>query len=196
MSVSPLPVRQAHERVAILLNANAKAVTEGLRRELENFVPAEDVFFSRTFDEARSIARLVLQRGYRTVLCGGGDGTFVGYANCILDAAAQRGASVSSARGAALRLAPAPMPIPRFGVLKLGTGNAVAGLSGASGRRVGVVEDILRARAGEVSGTRPLHLLQLDGKRAPFGGMGMDAKVLNDYVDVRKKLAAGSFKAM
>ena len=189
--VERLPVHKAHERVAVLLNANAKSVSEGLRRELENFVPADDLFYSRTFDDARSIARTVLARGYRTVLTGGGDGTFVGFANCILDAASS-GSGISVGRGgAAVRLAPQLQPVPRFGVLKLGTGNAVAGLAGASGRRVGVVEDILRARSGEASATRQLHLLQVNGKRAPFAGLGYDAKVLNDYDDLRKSVRGG-----
>src|SRR5438132_14391145 len=85
--VERLPVHKPSERVAVLLNANARAVSEGLRRELEAFVPTDDLFYSRTFEEARSIARTVLSRGYRTVLTGGGDGTFVGFANCIPDAA-------------------------------------------------------------------------------------------------------------
>jgi diacylglycerol kinase family enzyme len=193
-TVERLPVRREHERVAVLLNANAKSVSERLRRDLENFVPSEDLFYSRTFDDARSIASTVLSRGYRTVLTGGGDGTFVGFANCILDAAAPKGGTAVGRGGTALRLMPEPLPVPRFGVLKLGTGNAVAGLAGASGRRVGVVEDILRARSGEVAGTRHLHLLSVDGKRAPFAGTGLDAKVLNDYCDVKKSLGSGPLK--
>ena len=189
--VERLPINKTSERVAVLLNANARSVSEKLRRELEGFVPSDDLFYSRTFDEARSIARTVLSRGYRTVLTGGGDGTFVCFANCILDAAQRSEVASVSHGGAALRLSPQRLALPRFGVLKLGTGNAVAGMSGASGRRVGVVEDILRARSGEVAGTRRLHLLSVDGKRAPFAGCGIDAKLLNDYVDLKKKLAAG-----
>src|SRR5947209_9754353 len=94
-----------HEsNVAVLLNANARNVSESLKRELENFVPPEDLFYSRCFDDARAIARSVLERGYRTVLTGGGDGTFVGYVNCLFEEAMQR-PGASSGRGA-LKLAP------------------------------------------------------------------------------------------
>src|SRR6202165_961616 len=190
-NVERLPIRSTNERVAVLLNANAKSVTESLRRELENFVPPEDVFYSRTLDDAQGIARTVIDRGYRTVLTGGGAATFVAYVNCILEEAA-RGVRRSGAAGsAALRLAPAPAQLPRFGVLKLGTGNSLADYSGASGRRLGVVEDILRARSGEVSVARPLHLLSHEGKRAPFAGLGIDAAVLNDYVSVKDRLGPG-----
>jgi len=170
------------------LNANARSVTERLRRDLENFVPPEDLFFSRSFDDARRIARTVLDRGYRTVLTGGGDGTFVGYVN-LMYAEAEARQAFSSSGGAALRTAPVRVALPRVGVLKLGTGNSLAGFSGASSRRVGVVEDILRAQSGEITASRPLHLLSHEGKRAPFAGMGIDAAVLNDYVSVKENLA-------
>ena len=194
-NVERLPVRSVNERVAVLLNANAKAVSEGLRRELENFVPADDLFYSRSFEDARAISRTVLDRGYRTVLTGGGDGTFVGYVNCLFEEAAQR--PLQSTRNGALQLAPLhahDLQLPRFGVLKLGTGNALAEFAGASARRVGVVEDILRTRSGECSASRPLHLLSHEGKRAPFAGLGIDAAVLNDYVGLRQKLRGGKLE--
>ena len=190
-NVERLPSFRRSEKVAVLLNANARSVCEGLKRELENFVPPEDLYYSRNFDEARYISRQVLDKGYRTILTGGGDGTFVAYVNCLFEQAQQP--SGSSLRGA-YKLLPVPahaIELPRFGVLKLGTGNAVAEFSGASGRRLGVVEDILRTRSGEVSIARPLHLLAIDGKRAPFAGLGIDAAVLNDYVSMKTHLAHG-----
>ena len=187
-NVERLPVRNTHERVAVLLNANAKAVSESLRRDIENFLPPEDVYYSRSFDEARGIARTVLDRGYRTVLTGGGDGTFVGYVNCILEEAARASTGGTAHGAAALKLAPREVRLPRFGVLKLGTGNALAQFSGSSSRRLGVVEDILRARSGEVPRAHQLYLLDHDGKRAPFAGLGIDAAILNDYVRVKTSL--------
>jgi diacylglycerol kinase family enzyme len=190
MNVERLPVR--HQRVAILLNANAAAVSERLRREIENFVPPEDIFYSRTLDDARGIARTVLERGYDTVLTGGGDGTFVGYVNCLFDEAARPQVVVRG--GGAMQLAQHQFRMPRIGVLKLGTGNAVAEFCGSSARRVGVVEDILRARSGEVSQAREVHLLTCEGKLAPFAGMGIDAAVLNDYMRLKQGLAGGKLQ--
>jgi diacylglycerol kinase family enzyme len=191
-NVERLPARSA-DRVAVLLNANARSVSDTLKRELENFVPPEDLYYSRCFDDARSISRQVLDKGYRTVLTGGGDGTFVGYVNCLFEQAQQP--RVDTALGA-FKLVPVPASeilMPRFGVLKLGTGNAVADYVGASGRRLGVVEDILRARSGEVSLARPLHLIVHEGKRAPFAGLGIDAAVLNDYVSMKHHVGHGGF---
>ena len=186
-NVERLPVR-LNGRVAVLLNANARAVSDALRRQLENFVPAEDLFYSRCFEDARLIARQVLDRGYATVLTGGGDGTFVGYLNCLFEEALSRPGSHANG---SFKLVPATahsIRLPRFGVLKLGTGNAMAEFAGASARQVGVVEDILRACSGEASGTRPLHLLSFEGKRAPFAGLGIDAAILNDYVSLKRSL--------
>src|SRR5947209_19608322 len=103
-NVERLPARSA-DRVAVLLNANARSVSETLKRELENFVPPEDLYYSRCFDDARSISRQVLDKGYRTVLTGGGDGTFVGYVNCLFEAASQPHHNLSYG---ALKLAPIP----------------------------------------------------------------------------------------
>ncbi|HEX4386653.1 MAG TPA: diacylglycerol kinase family protein [Myxococcales bacterium] len=194
-NIERLPVRQSSQSVAVLLNANAKSVSDGLRRELGNFVPAKDLFFSRSFEDARHIARTVLERGYRTVLTGGGDGTFVGYVNCLFDQATMS-AQQPMGRGA-FKLAPVPayaLQLPRIGALKLGTGNAVADFGGASSRRLGVVEDILRARSGEVSTSRPLHLLTHEGKRAPFAGLGIDAALLNDYCRLKDKVKGTSLQ--
>jgi len=41
----------------VLLNANARNVSDGLKQELENFVPPEDLYYSRCFEDARTIAR-------------------------------------------------------------------------------------------------------------------------------------------
>jgi diacylglycerol kinase family enzyme len=194
-NVERLPLRHSkNESVAVLLNANAKSVSESLKRELENFVPASDLYFSRSFEDARRIARTVLDRGYRTVLTGGGDGTFVGYVNCLYQEA-MNGSQAAQSSNAAFKLAPVQaFRMPRVGALKLGTGNAVADFSGASAKRLGVVEDILRARSGEVSVSRPLHLLSHEGKRAPFAGLGIDAALLNDYVRLKERVKGTGFQ--
>lgn len=156
--------------VAVLLNANAKAVNARVRRALSRVVPHEHLFFSTTHDEATAIAEEVVSRRYRTVFTGGGDGTFVAFVNRILETAERR------------RARP-----PRFGVLALGTGNAVAEMVGAAPRRH--AHDLARYLRGEVDGVRRLDLLTCAGRRTPFAGVGIDAAVLNDYNWIRTRLA-------
>jgi len=156
---------------AILLNANAKHVNAGVRRALERVVPPEDLFFSRRAAEAHGIADTVVARRYETVFTGGGDGTFVGWVNHILDRAEHRAA-----------------PVPRFGVLALGTGNAVAEVVGA--RQDGHMQDLAAFASGEANHVRRLALLSCEGRRTPFAGVGIDAAVLNDYCWLKGRLAA------
>jgi diacylglycerol kinase family enzyme len=156
--------------VAVLLNANAKAVNAQVRRALSLVVPDEHLFLSKSHEEATAIAEEVVSRRYGTVFTGGGDGTFVGWVNRILESAERR-----SARP------------PRFGVLALGTGNAVAEVVGASPRRH--AQDLARFVRGEVGSVRRLDLLTCEGRRTPFAGVGIDAAVLNDYIWVKDRLA-------
>ena len=141
-------------------------------RALSHVVPRSDLYLSRSPKDARRIARTILSRGYDTVFCGGGDGTFIGFADEILCEAERAHATA-----------------PRFGVLKLGTGNGLAALVHASPLRDGgVVDDVRRACEGAVPGYRPLELLKVDGRRAQFAGLGVDARLLNDYLDLKSRV--------
>jgi diacylglycerol kinase family enzyme len=173
----------AEPKVAVLLNTNARKVTQKVIRSLSHVVAEEDLFLSRSQMDARRIAQMVIDRRYHTVFCGGGDGTFMGFANEIIKQAQLRGRGRTS--------------LPRFGVLKLGTGNGLASLVHASGLAgEGILDDVLRARANEVPSTRRLDLLQVDGKRAQFAGLGLDAKLLNDYISLKETLGRGPMKRL
>jgi diacylglycerol kinase family enzyme len=156
--------------VAVLLNARAKAVNAQVRRALSRVVPREHLFFSTSHEEASAIAEEVVARRYSTVFTGGGDGTFVAWVNRILESAERRDA-----------------PPPRFGVLALGTGNAVAEMVGASRRRH--AQDLARYVRGEVGAVRRLDLLTCDARRTPFAGVGIDAAVVNDYEWLKDRLS-------
>ncbi|HET8724392.1 MAG TPA: diacylglycerol kinase family protein [Anaeromyxobacteraceae bacterium] len=161
------PARPLPEQTAVLLNANAKQVSPRVREVLSGLVPAESLFLSRDGDEAHRIADVVMSRGFETVFTGGGDGTFVSWVNHILDRAETRS-----------------RPAPRFGILALGTGNAVAEMVGA-GRPV---DDLRRHLSGEVLPGRRLDLVSVEGRRTPFASAGLDAAVLNDYNWLRTRL--------
>ncbi|HLV61328.1 MAG TPA: diacylglycerol kinase family protein [Fredinandcohnia sp.] len=164
--------------VAVLLNANAKRVSRRVHEVLRHVVPADDLFLSRSTAEARAIAREVVDRRYRTVFTGGGDGTFVSFVTEILNF-----------------LRDPSEPLPRFGVLRLGTGNALAGMVGAA-PGVGIVDDVLRARAGQVPSVRRIDLLLSNGRATPFAGVGLDAAVLNDYMALKRRMGDGLLKRL
>jgi diacylglycerol kinase family enzyme len=126
----------------------------------------------------------VVDRGYHTVFLGGGDGTLMCFVNEILDEVERRRAYQ-------------PTTAPRFGVLKLGTGNSVASLVNASSPADGgLAGDVLRTRRGEAANSLTVDLLSVDGRRAPFAGLGADGQLLNDYNWVKQNLAQGPFSRL
>jgi diacylglycerol kinase family enzyme len=170
-------------KVALLLNANARRVDARLLKSLSHVVPEQDLFLSRSELDCRRIVQTVLERNYPVVLTGGGDGTFMGFVSEVFRQLEPRG---RFAGGRA----------PRFGVLRLGTGNGLATYVNAGLGTDGILDDVVRARAGEVRGLRRMDLLRVDGRRTQFAGLGVDGKLLNDYLWVKSTLARGLLRTM
>ncbi len=161
----------SHDRVAVVVNGNAKQVTDDLVEILDQIIESGDLFVSRNLDEGRDIARRITEQGYRTVLTGGGDGTFTQMVTWIAQEAE--------------RLDRQP---PRFGLLRLGTGNALAWVVGAQNSRSrGVFADLARLKAQ--GGSRRLRLLDVDDKLAPFIGFGADALALQHFAELKQALS-------
>jgi diacylglycerol kinase family enzyme len=160
------------DRVAVIVNGNARQVTGDLVEVLDQIVQSGDLFVSRDLAEAERIARTIAERGYRTVLTGGGDGTFVHMVTLIVREATRRGRKP-----------------PRFGLLKLGTGNALAWVLGSQAhpKQRGVVADLGRLRTE--GGSRALRLLEVEGTLTPFAGLGVDAICLEHYDTTRDWLS-------
>lgn len=165
-------------RIAVVVNGNAKNVTAEVISTLDQILLGGDLFVSRSLGEADEIAKVLVSRGYGTVLTGGGDGTFSVMVTKVYAQAELQGA-----------------PLPRFGFLKLGTGNALAHVVGASGSGRGeLAADIRRLR--EDAGSREVGLVEVDGELAPFCGFGVDAVVLQDYEHLKKRLNGTPFESL
>lgn len=178
----PAPSVAPEPKVAVLLNANARKVDARVVKSLSHIVPEEDLFLSRSELDARRIVQTVLERRYPLVFTGGGDGTFMGFVNEFLRQLEPRGRFAGQS-------------MPRFGVLKLGTGNGLANFVNASNPSGdGILHDVVRALAGDVAGVRRMDMVMVDGKRTPFAGLGVDGKLLNDYIWVKENLGKGLFK--
>ena len=67
------PKVEGEPKVAVLLNANARKVTDRVVRTLSHAVPEGDLFLSRSELDCRRIAQTVLDRRYHTVFLGGGE---------------------------------------------------------------------------------------------------------------------------
>jgi diacylglycerol kinase family enzyme len=149
-SPAPLP-RLQPRRVAVVLNRNARKVDDEALAWVRSVVPHEDLFVSVQLDDLGPICEMLIARCYDAVLWGGGDGTFVHGVNALLAAA--------DARGRAM---------PDVGVMRLGTGNAVAETLGA-------------AEATPDGLGLDLSLLTVDGRDTVFCGFGLDAQILDDF---------------
>jgi diacylglycerol kinase family enzyme len=161
----------ARERVAVVMNGNAKQVTDELLGALHQIVEAGDLFVSRSLEEGEEIAARIVDQGYRTVLSGGGDGTFAQVVTWIVDRCEAEG-----------------KPLPRFGLLKLGTGNGLAWVLGAQDGKVrGVFADLARLR--DEGGHGWIRMLRVGGRLAPFAGIGVDGIAIRDYNRVRDGMA-------
>jgi diacylglycerol kinase family enzyme len=159
-------------QVAVILNGRARGVSPSVLRRLGRLVPRRDLFVSRTLGDAREIAAEVVERAYPSVLLGGGDGTFVACVTEMRSEARRRGT-----------------PLPSVGMLRLGTGNALARTLGASPPTAeGLARDLARANSPALGDA--IDLLEVGGRLTPFAGVGLDAQILEDYAAMTRQLDA------
>jgi diacylglycerol kinase family enzyme len=168
--------RSYQGKTAFLLNANARSVNQDRRDQLEDLLPESDLFFSRSLEEAEEICALIARRGYSKVFTGGGDGTFVSAVAFLKKACADQNRAM-----------------PRLGVLRLGTGNALATHLGAGHP----IDDAFHMTQ---DGSHEDHILDLveteGGAVSPFAGIGYDGAVLNDYIRLKEKIQSPWLKAL
>ncbi len=166
-------------RIAVVVNGNAKSVTAEVIETLDQILDNGDLFVSRRVEESEAIARTLVDRGYGTILTGGGDGTFTVVVTAVVQEARRRGAV-----------------LPRFGLLRLGTGNSLAWVLGAtasgSERSRGLAVDLARMRAD--AGSRWMRFVEVEQTLSPFCGYGIDAVMLRDYNTVKNILARGPLR--
>ena len=153
-------------RAIAILNSNARRVRDGLRARLERALPG-GIRLTTSLDHARSVIREDVGRGLDLVVLAGGDGTVV--MGLTLLAEACRGAG---------------RPEPAIGILRLGSGNAIADAVGASDDAAG---DLARLVRGD-GAWRTTPLLEVLGVRAPFVGLGVDAQLLEDHAAVGRMI--------
>lgn len=172
----PAASAATEQRIAVVVNGNAKNATADVISTLDQILNGGDLFVSRKLSDARHIAKTLVERGYGTVLTGGGDGTFTVMVTEVVHEARRAG-----------------RPLPRFGLLKLGTGNALAWVVGAQGADKHELQADI-GRLIEDAGSRTMRLIEVEGFIAPFCGLGADALVLADYGKVKGALGKTPLK--
>lgn len=151
-------------RFAVLLNAQAKRWTGTLHEAVSRWVPSKDLFLTEDFQQARhTVDRLLAQNEYDVIFTGGGDGTIVYLINEV---------EKRIARGTLTR-----DTAPPVGVLRMGTGNALATYL----ERGHILQDLSALAAGSPVVLYHTPMLQTTDGLVPFAGFGWDATILNDY---------------
>lgn len=170
----PRRIGPAGEGLSILVNANAKRGGRRVAVQLARGLPGAIVKLTRTEQEmdAWLAAQLGGNKPPACFLAAGGDGTAIALV------------------GGLSRVVPRGEPLPAFGVLPLGTGNAWANTTGAPKLRTAIA---LLDEAGRTGRAIPLRRFGLvdafpggreHGTRGVLShmcGSGWDAQILNDY---------------
>jgi diacylglycerol kinase family enzyme len=169
-------MNQNGKRVAVILNENARRVTNGVMRRLCSILPEGHIYPTKDIDEAKEAISEIIDRRFDIIFTGGGDGTIVTTITNIWE----------------LQKTAKDIKLPSIGILKMGTGNAWAW-------GVGVKDgfDPLRdvAKGGDFSVSK-YNLIKVFDTLCPIAGMGWDAQVLNDYYDVNVKFSRTPIKGI
>ena len=118
------------------------------------------------------VVQSVVDDCYDLVITGGGDGTVLHTIDTVLRRIETKSYS----------------HCPRFAVLRLGTGNAIAYYLGSENPK----ENLLSLDRATL---HSLHLFAANGHRSTFGGFGWDARILQDYDNFKKHLGGNPITA-
>lgn len=149
---------------AVLLNPNARRVSRGVYDRIHDLVDPGDVYVSEDEAMAPRVIEEIVRKGYGTIFTGGGDGTVTRLLNMLPED-----------------------EFPRVGILKLGTGNAMAEIVSSGDPLV----DLRTYAANPTKDDFHLPLCEAEGTQFAFAGLGIDGWVLNDYRAMKDRFGAG-----
>lgn len=148
------------------MNANAKRGGRRVAVQIAKALPGASVRLTRTQGEIDAWLHSIYTKGSPTCfLAAGGDGTAIALVNALA------------------RMLAEDQALPPLGLLKLGTGNAWANVSGAP--KLAEALELLRElhlRQAPLP-LRRYGLVDCNGTLTCFAGSGWDAQILNDYKD-------------
>lgn len=104
-------------KIACILNLNARAVNYKFVRAAQEILGEENVFATATEEASHEAIKTIVARGYEYIVPGGGDGTLCTIINSLVDA--RKADKVHDTT-----------KLPKFAYLPLGTGNGMAPLVG------------------------------------------------------------------
>ena len=164
-------------RFAVVINMRARKSRSSTIDMLSQHVDVEDIYITKTIEQSDQSLDEIIRQRYPLVLCGGGDGT----AMRIIEQVRKKVAKLNDAGG--------DYEIPRFGLLKLGTGNGWAGLLEMPSK-VEPIWKLRQLRSDELKFTK-FNMIEAENRLFHFGGFGVDAMVLNEYIELKDNHPTG-----
>lgn len=155
----------------------ARKVNQSTLDMVSKHVDVEDVYVTHTIEQSDQSLDEIVEKRYPLVLCGGGDGT----AMRIIEQMRLKVSKHNEGGG--------DYKVPKFGLLKLGTGNGWAGLTNMPKG----VEPIwvIRQHTMDQLVFSEFNMIEAENRLFHFGGFGYDALVLNDYITMKEKYTEG-----
>ena len=156
---------------------NARKVNKCILDMFSRHVDVEDIYVTHTIEQSDKCLDEIIEKKYPLVLCGGGDGTVMR----IIEQMHLKVKSHNDAGG--------DYVTPKFGILRLGTGNAWAGLLDVP-KGIKPIWEIRRFTERELA-YKSYNIIQAEERMFHIGGFGIDALILNDYIDLKKRFTEG-----
>jgi diacylglycerol kinase family enzyme len=155
----------------------ARKVRQSTLDMLSKHVDVEDIYITRTIEQSDQSLDEIIEKRYPLVMSGGGDGTAMRVIEQMRLKIGRRNAGGGD------------FQMPRFGLLKLGTGNGWAGQVAAP-PRVEPIWALRQLRPHELRFTR-FNMIEAENRLFHFGGFGVDALILNNYINLKNKFKTG-----
>lgn len=132
-SLSSTTSSQLKNKIAIILNVNARSVNPSTISIAEDMMGKENVYVTSTLEDNQEVAHTILDREYDLVVPAGGDGTLSSVINAIVNAHRERIMNHDTSRKIEISTSTTipKTKLPKFAFLPLGTGNGMGMLVGA-----------------------------------------------------------------
>lgn len=184
-------------KIACILNLNARAVNYKYVQAAQEILGEENVFATATEEANREAIKTIVARGYEFIVPGGGDGTLCTVINALVDARKEDKVHNTT-------------KLPKFAYLPLGTGNGMSMLVGPRFRgRTKIVKmqktltklkdilddceknpdmimPLLKCPMVEVTRPESENSTVFNSELCFFAGSGFDSLMLNDFNIIKR----------
>lgn len=158
----------------------ARKVKKATLKMVGKHVDVEDLYVTQTIEQSDRSLDEIIEKRYQLVFCGGGDGT----AMRVMEQMRLKVDQHNQAGG--------DYQMPKFGLLKLGTGNGWAGYLGYPSK-VRPIWAIRRNHDISEMNFENFNLIESEKRVFHFGGFGVDGLIINDYLSIKKHFTKGFF---